>query len=102
MGGIVLTVRFGIGDEIARAGRVFEGTHQCLSPLLEHLGVCRVAIPALAHKGDTTVLRHHQFQHRLLQVRTIVLGVAVGVMQMACSSCSGSYSPVSAKLVVSR
>ena len=39
MGGIVLTVKFGIGDEIAWAGRVFEGTRRSLSPLLENLGV---------------------------------------------------------------
>src|SRR5262245_23880860 len=78
MDGIVLTVEFSIGDEIAWRRCVLEGTYQRLSSLLEHLGVGGVAIPALAHKGNATVLRHHEFQHRLLQVGTVILGVAVG------------------------
>jgi hypothetical protein len=39
MGGIVLTVEFGISDEIAWARRGLEGAHQRLSPLLENPGV---------------------------------------------------------------
>jgi hypothetical protein len=39
MGGIVLTVEFGISDEIAWVRRALEGAHQCLSPFLENPGV---------------------------------------------------------------
>jgi hypothetical protein len=59
MDNMALTVEFGIGDEIAWSGGVLEDTPQRLSPLLEHLGIGGVAIPALAHKGDAPVLRHH-------------------------------------------
>jgi hypothetical protein len=38
------------------------------------LSVRSVATAALAHKGDTTVLRHHQFQYRLFQVWQVILG----------------------------
>lgn len=37
-----------------------------------------MAIPTFAHTRDATVLRHQQCQHRLLQVRAVVFGVAVG------------------------
>jgi hypothetical protein len=64
--GIRLVVKFRVRDQIPRAGRVLHGSHQRLRSLLENLGVRGIAIPAFAHKGDTTVLRHHQLQHCLL------------------------------------
>jgi hypothetical protein len=78
MGDIVLTVEFGISDERAWARRGLEGAQQRLSPLLANPGICGVAGPTLAHKGDATVLRHQQCPHGLLEVRPVVLRVAVG------------------------
>src|SRR4029434_12976 len=37
-----------------------------------------MAIPTFAPQGDTTILRDHQFQDRLLQVWPVISGVAVG------------------------
>ena len=39
MDGVVFTIEFGIGDELAGSGCVLEGTQQRRSPLREHLGV---------------------------------------------------------------
>jgi hypothetical protein len=39
MNGVVCTIEFGIGDAIACSGCILAGTQQCLSPLLENLGV---------------------------------------------------------------
>jgi len=74
--GLVLTVECGIGAESAWRGWGLEGTPQRRRPLLENLGVCRVASPALAHQGAATLVSHQQCQHRLLQVGTGVRGVA--------------------------
>jgi hypothetical protein len=65
MGGMVLAGAFGLGDQIAWAGRVLEGAHERLRPRLEHPGVGGVAVPTLAHNGDATVLRPHACQHRM-------------------------------------
>ena len=37
-----------------------------------------MAVPTLAHQRDTSILGHHQFQHRLLQVWPVIFGIAVG------------------------
>ena len=37
-----------------------------------------MAIPTVAHTRDATVVRDHPCQHRLLQARPVVFGVALG------------------------
>ena len=71
-------VKLGVCTQIPRAGRVLDGGHQRLRPCLENLTVGRITIPTLADKGYATIVRHHQFQNRLFQVRPVISGVAAG------------------------
>src|SRR5215813_14253143 len=71
-------VELRVCDQIPWAGGVRKSRYQRLRPLLEHRDVRRIAIPTCTHKGDTTILRDQQFQDRLLQVRSVLSGVAVG------------------------
>ena len=68
----------GLGAQRPRAGGVLAGAQQRLRPFLEHGEVRGSAIPTFAHTGDATVLRPQQCPHRLLQVRPVLCGGAVG------------------------
>jgi hypothetical protein len=77
VGGLVLMVGLRVCDQIPRPGGSLKGRQQRLCPLLADRDIRRVAISAFADKGDATILRDHQCQDRLLQVRPVRSGVAV-------------------------
>jgi hypothetical protein len=78
VGGLVLRVALRVGAQIPRARGVLKGRHQRLRPLLEDLDIRRLASPTCAAKGNAPILRDHQFQDGLLEVRPVIFGVAVG------------------------
>ena len=94
-------VQFGVSHQILRRRRALQGRDQGFGALLENLCIRGLAVPTFAHKRHATVLGHYEFQHRLFQIRPVVFGIAMRIV-MACSSLSGTYAPVRAKLVVSR
>ncbi len=81
VGGMVCVLEVGVCAQRPRAGRLREGGQPRLGPCLEDVDVRGMAIPTVAHRRDAPVLRHHQFQHHLLQVRPVVFGVAVSDQQ---------------------
>ena len=81
VGGMVCVLEVGVCAQRPRAGRLREGGQPRLGPCLEDVDVRGMAIPTVAHRRDAPVLRHHPFQHHLLQVRPVVFGVAVSDQQ---------------------
>ena len=81
VGGMVCVLEVGVCAQRPRAGRLREGGQPRLGPCLEDVDVRGMAIPTVAHRRDAPVLRHHPFQHHLLQVRPVVCGVAVSDQQ---------------------
>jgi hypothetical protein len=77
-GGSGLGVQFRIGNQIPRRGGIGKGRYQGLGPFLKNLRIGRIAIPTFAHQGDAAILRHHQLQHSLLQIRPMIFGIAMG------------------------
>ena len=77
-GSRVLGVELSICDQIPGRWGTRKGFYEGLGAFLENLRIRRIAIPTLAHQGYTAILRHHQFQHRLLQVWPVVFGIAMG------------------------
>src|SRR5262245_53780672 len=75
---IIFAVELAIGNEITRRRRLREGRQQSLGSVLENLAIGSITVPSFAHQRHASVLRHQQFQHGLLQVRTMVFRVAMG------------------------
>ena len=75
---MVFMVQLRICHQIPRRGGPLQGRQQRGGPLLEHLRIRGIPIPTFAHQGHAAVLRDHQFQHGLFQVRPVVFRVAMG------------------------
>src|SRR6266568_7120741 len=84
VGRIVLIVQFGICHQVPRRGRTLKGGHQRRGSLLEHRRIRRIALPTFGCTSGRWSLEYPW------------------VMEMACSSRSGTYAPLREKLVVSR
>lgn len=78
VGSILLRGQLGIRTQ--RAGRLarLELGESRRTALFAHRSLRRIAVPTRADKGHTAILRHHQLEHGLLQVRAVIFGRAVG------------------------
>jgi len=60
-GGRVLSVEFGLGDQLPGRWGTRQSGPQGLSPLLEKRCIRGLAIPTVAHQGPTTLVGHQPF-----------------------------------------
>lgn len=78
MGRLVCMVQCGVRSQVPWGGEPLQGREQRRRPLLKKHGLGGVAIPTVTHHGHPTVLRDHQCQDGLFQVRAVVFGMAMG------------------------